>query len=283
MGLKLVLPDVTFSNLSLPVLRDDPVLPDAGALLLLDPTHPLSPWAAGVPATVPNLVAGMAAELAGTAAAGMASAAVVSTFGSASEGYFERTGKGGLHGIVSQTGDVAGKYGRIDLPTGVGDYLHANPTHDYYVSSWGKITRNGSTATSTVYYFLHGLAVTTAAWNLGIQSRSTGNLSAQPSTNRIGLNATKETDGRYIITSAVSDRNAAITTKPTVVSRFGPYTGTDLHGAPSHVLYRLYVEDLTASGRTWDQVNALDVAEYTKHVKTAGGRYYADTHAAPSI
>lgn len=38
LGLKTVIP-VSFTDTSLPVLRDDPVLPAQGALMLLDPGH----------------------------------------------------------------------------------------------------------------------------------------------------------------------------------------------------------------------------------------------------
>jgi hypothetical protein len=47
------------------------------------------------------------------------------------------------------------------------------------------------------------------------------------------------------------------------------------HGV--HVFWRGYVEDLTVSGRTYAEADAIDIAEFTKQVLTSGGRYYGDT------
>jgi hypothetical protein len=283
MGLQIPLPGVHFTDTARPILRDDPILPDLGALLLVDPTHPLGAWSAGVPATVPNLVSAQAAVTAVAAESTLNTVTVTNTFASGAQGILERSGKGGLHGISSQVSSVSANYARLVLPVGVSDYVYANPNNDYYVSSWGRITRNGHPTNATAtYYFLHGLAYTTAAWNIGVQARSSGNMSSQSSVDRLGLAATKETDGRYIVTSAVGTKPSGITAKPTVLSRFGPSSGTEVNGTPSHILYRVYIEDLTKSGRTWADVNALDVAEYTKQVKTAGGRYYGDTFTDPT-
>jgi hypothetical protein len=59
-------------------------------------------------------------------------------------------------------------------------------------------------------------------------------------------------------------------------------SGTAKESAPSVVFYRTYLEDLTVSGRTYAEVDALDVALYTKHVLTTGGRYYGDTYTDPA-
>lgn len=50
----------------------------------------------------------------------------------------------------------------------------------------------------------------------------------------------------------------------------------------SFVLYRMYAEDLTVSGRTKADVLAIDQALYTQHVKTSGGDFYGDTFTDPT-
>lgn len=45
---------------------------------------------------------------------------------------------------------------------------------------------------------------------------------------------------------------------------------------------RAYVEDLTVSGRTYAEVDAIDHALYTKEVLTPGSRYYGDTFTDPA-
>lgn len=56
-GLKMVLSG-TFSDNTLPVLPDDPILAASGSLVLIDAMHPVDPWAAGVHASgaaLPNI------------------------------------------------------------------------------------------------------------------------------------------------------------------------------------------------------------------------------------
>jgi hypothetical protein len=50
----------------------------------------------------------------------------------------------------------------------------------------------------------------------------------------------------------------------------------------SHIIYRFYLEDLTVSGRSYAEVDAISWAEYQKHVLTVGGRYYGDTFTNPT-
>ena len=52
--------------------------------------------------------------------------------------------------------------------------------------------------------------------------------------------------------------------------------------AASWKLYRFYLEDLTVSGRTYAEVDAMDNALYTQEVLTPGGRYYGDTQTSVS-
>lgn len=64
---------------------------------------------------------------------------------------------------------------------------------------------------------------------------------------------------------------------------FAPSSGANPYVNPGAFLfYRAYIEDLTVSGRSYAAVDALDYAEYTKQVTTAGGRYYADTYTDPA-
>lgn len=67
------------------------------------------------------------------------------------------------------------------------------------------------------------------------------------------------------------------------LSEFGT-TGTGAKGNHgSYIFYRSYLEDLTVSGRTFQQVSAIDSAMYNREVLSAGGRYYGDTFTDPAI
>jgi hypothetical protein len=56
----------------------------------------------------------------------------------------------------------------------------------------------------------------------------------------------------------------------------------DLSQQGRRVLYRAYIEDLTVSGRTYAQVQALDYALW-QAAFAPGGRYAGDTFTPPAI
>lgn len=54
-----------------------------------------------------------------------------------------------------------------------------------------------------------------------------------------------------------------------------------MNQAPSWILYRAYLEDLTESGRTYAEVDAIDTAEYVKAFNP-DGRYHDDLWTPPA-
>jgi hypothetical protein len=52
-------------------------------------------------------------------------------------------------------------------------------------------------------------------------------------------------------------------------------------GSESRIFYGFYLEDLTVSGRTYQDVDALDLQAYNIAFGT-GGRYYNDTYTDPA-
>lgn len=54
-----------------------------------------------------------------------------------------------------------------------------------------------------------------------------------------------------------------------------------LNSSPSYVLYRVYIEDLSLSGRTYEQVKSIDDAEHAKAFGI-GGRFHGDTWSNPA-
>lgn len=59
------------------------------------------------------------------------------------------------------------------------------------------------------------------------------------------------------------------------------YSGFSLNESPSYILYRVYIEDLAVSGRTYAEVKAIDDAEFNKAF-APGGRFYNDTWSDPT-
>lgn len=63
---------------------------------------------------------------------------------------------------------------------------------------------------------------------------------------------------------------------------YGPWsTELALNESPSYALYRIYIEDLKLSGRTFEQVKAIDDAEFAKAFGS-GGRFSGDTWSNPA-
>lgn len=256
--------DMKITDPTFPVLTFDPVIPATGALLLIDPKHPQDPMSNGAPANgqlLPNLVAEQAAKLFGsTQAATQADFRILGTPTVA------RTSKGGIY--------TSGQYAAAQFPATLIDYLIANPTHDLYVSLWGRaddpnvgtvteLRRNGSNPGS-------GTAI--------VLSRS----GATPTEALLGSSVTGSSSGTgpFRISAGYSSTNLAGADG----AAFRSGLGANIFGTLGNLKgearrsYRFYLEDLTVSRRTYEQVEAIDAAAYEREVMTSGGRYYNDSY-----
>lgn len=289
---KLTLP-TTFSDSNLPVLADDPMI-SLGTLLLIDPAHSSAPLP-GLPipgSRIPNLATPQARAILGTGAEVRPAWQVGSTFDMGSDGFIERTAKGGLHGASKNPMDSsdAGKGFGFGLPDAIASWIQTNPSHLYYMSVWGRITRiSGETNPP-------GMMAVAAIIQKGKPTQSY--------LNRLSISITRPIGGSA---GAIGARPADFTGIPDSLAPFltnigtSAWTGTpptdlstsrvaswgmcDVIGsvqAASWILYRTYLEDLTVSGRTYAAVDALDQEMYTTAVTTPGGRYYGDTWTDPA-
>jgi hypothetical protein len=293
MTYKLTLPG-TFSDTTLPYFKIDPVLPDdGGALFLIDPQHPVSPWAAGVPAdstSIPNIASAQAADTLG----GPGGTQYPFTFriggaiNNGTNGIVERSTKGGLHGIVSQAQPLTSGDGvAFGIPTAIETYLAANNDHRFYMSQWDVITRVNT-----------GTLATNAAVQAGVLSSGTilariradgfrGASNSVPT--GVLLPAANAVGNRFAACATVANANVSSSTNWSGPF-WGAFAGTHNASAiasynthwPSFVFYRFYLEDLTVSGRTFEEVSAVDYDLYTQDVLTPGGRYYGDSYTAAS-
>ncbi|WP_229994354.1 hypothetical protein [Arthrobacter sp. Bi26] len=225
------------------------------------------------------------------------------------KGKIERTGRGGLHAIVTATGIVSGEYAGIQFPASVIQHIISNPTHIYFASYWGLTTRKASDVNSSYssYMAISANATASATDCLFIASRSTANYPTDA--RRLGysrnpsatVHYTGDTTYNALATPVPVRTNIAVngnggtvakTAAEVVTAKYGKafsagrrveiFPTASGNGNPSEIHYRTYLEDLTISGRTYGQVDALDSAQFTKEVLTSGGRYYGDTYTAPS-
>lgn len=200
-------------------------------------------------------------------------------------GTVERTQKGAIHGIVSQSNLSQDEGAEIRLPADVIKYLIDNPNNEIYISAWMKLTRDG--VANQPARVLIGIAesnnMLTYFYRTGIRPSSGKILAAynqnisqyldQPVVQAIAVNGWTEDE----VPSNPGDIYHHI--------KWGALPGINnsasyLDSMPSYVFYRFYIEDLTVSGRTHAEVNGLDNIEFNKAFGV-DGRYYADSYTDP--
>lgn len=298
MGFKTVLTEAfTGAGLSNPVVRNDLVLPAQGALMLLDVGHSLGGLgASGVPADL-AVIPNVAWEQAAAAIGSGNSTTLGAVFNRADGTNFnlERTGRGGIHGYLS--GAVAANVGLIiEMPSLLQTYLFNNPTADYYISAWDRVTRVATQGGGSWPMF-EGIQRTVASTSnyLGYFDSNTSFDGAAPASGaakRLGARITaRNTLGNTYRSLGVDGWTgtapaSAAEVRPQLAvwgataAFSGAFAGTT--APPSYILYRLYVENLTVSGRTWAEVDAIDYALYLRDFGV-GGRFAGDTFTASPI
>lgn len=273
------------------LLYNDPIM-SGGSLLLFDPTHSLGAFS-GMPvdgAVLPNIAWDIAANILGAGNATTLGALAYKAAPTAGASIMERSGKGGLHGLYSTvtTGVAASQdnYLGIKLPPALRDYVWANLDHAFFVSVWMRVTRPevASAAPQAPAY----LAQSTAAYLFHTQS---GNVSPMSGAARLGrrsaspiLTAVASGQPVFMNVGVNGFTGTAPGTAPGVFfasGAHGPWANYNRPNPLGAILERAYVEDLTVSGRTYAQVDAIDTAlQAAAHA--AGGRWYGDTYTDPS-
>lgn len=303
MGRILKLSDVEFLDGSLPYVVEIDPIEAPGSLMLIEPAHPVRPWPAGVPsngASLPNALWERAIAAYGSGVEASVKPTLVYINMDGTHGAIERSTKGGLHAIISQnvayaeTAVASLAHGELNIDAKLREWQYLHPGNDIYFSVWGRTTRTRRTGTVSPYT---GGATETAwlalsaanyrfvlgdKWISGIQG-DIGNRNDPETT--LGPFLANIGDSSWTTGPA----NATATLASVVF--FGPGGGFSGQASSSSsgrfrtkswVFYRLYIEDLTVSGRTYSQVDALDLALYTDAVLTPGGRYYGDTYTDPA-
>jgi len=205
----------------------------------------------------------------------------------------EKTSKGGIHGIVKQntgnTSDISFVY---NCPRAVRNYILANPNRNYYVSIWCKVTKAPlpSPAVQSNFHF----CTDNSGGTNGFFNSGGGRFNDAGGNRSNAVLLPNIEDGS--ITNPPLDRfNSAqysgiVNNGQTLTSShdiqlglgaFGPWGSFNAEKGASKVLYRAYMEDLTASGRTAAEVSAIDKAMFDKAF-AVGGRFYNDTYTDPN-
>ncbi|MBK1884107.1 hypothetical protein JIN85_16930 [Luteolibacter pohnpeiensis] len=210
----------------------------------------------------------------------------------------ERTTKGGIHGIVSQANPVTASnaWFGFELPTAIKDYLHANlPGREFYVSMTRRLTRAPGTSGGTPprdvgnLVLMGGTTVTAGFIFRQGWPDEISNIYIQPGTRRISMLPDGSALDALLPSQAAASFNTWRGTKPSVPTYYrlawglhGPWSTGYAAALASWVLYRVYIEDLTTSGRTVEEVAALDLAKFTADFGV-GGRFADDTFSDPTV
>lgn len=273
-------------------LRKDAVL-TPGSLLLVDFAHSYDPLTGGVPAAAalcPNIAWEEAAALHGSGSRTdwkLPFDKGGAFTGAGSDGFMERSSKGGIHVCMSQsTADASGNYLLLGLYGGsshkLKDYLYANWEHEYYFDSFERVTRLaanagapthliGNSSSSTVNFLNYGTRDAHFAANKQEYAYSALPQAAVGPQHRAVRNL-----GR----SGSVPASATAIAINLGVGQMGPWNSLYQNQHRSSILYGYYLEDLTVSGRGFDEVKALRAAIFNKDVLTSGGKYYGDSFTA---
>lgn len=239
----------------------------------------------GVPdvgALVPNIAWRRAAALVGGGTRDSLALSRQYTADSAGHLKTERTPKGGLHVIISQNpAENAGfgiqASGDLNIAAGYARYLNQNRAHQFYFSRWERITRGCPPAQGEPASAFIGQS--TGSFQLiQAQDGSFRNETAQKSFATRARSAVGVTHSAAQFSGRNGGDPAFNLVIPFGTGVVGPWFDApqyDGKGASS-VFYRAYLEDLTVSGRTYEQALAADRALFADAF-AVGGRYYGDT------
>lgn len=282
-GIKLVIP-YSFTDKKLPVLRVDDALPGAGALLLYDATHAAGRWGGGARngLSIPNVAAEQARALTGSDLTGSLE------MGSTGPMTVARTGKGGLHAAPSAVAPLpAGNFVQVVPPAALAAYLIENPGHSYYFSQWTRGARQ-TPRQSGVPAFTAAFAKGGNSFLLDLYRNGdtqgtypNGNLGADVFLGAQTNNMAEGEPARQDIAVAgwfgpVPAAASEVLTYPFMLGRTGPAHSQEVQ--PEVILYRVYLEDLTVSGRSYAQASEADDTVFRREVLTSGGRYSGDSY-----
>ena len=247
-----------------PITRNDPGLTE-GSLWLFDATRTLPDdfnfLSTGGPALY-NVAEDECMALTGCSQADTQSR-FVNTF-TAGHALFERTPRGGMHGIVTKTNQTTTDAAFFTLSEPVRQWLLAHSNDTYAAFAHFRTTR-GRTSPGSV-----------ADFQVASQS--------SPSANRLILGNFNHSVGAEVSAgeqAGFSYHNATVgfTTLYTNLPVWGSaqgYGGLSINLCASYVLYRFHLINLTASGLTYEAALALDTSVF-ENTFGVGGKYYGDT------
>lgn len=289
MGKIIRLTGVSLTDNSAPriILRDP--IESVGSLFLFDGARQYGQFSGLPPAsqTIPNVLSDRAAALLSAHASSL-DLTVASGSITSKAGIFlaERTGKGGIHGISTLSGNqTTADYYVLLAPDVIRAHIQNNPTRSFYASIWSVVTRQGihNAANQSIFHQAPNTNNLVFAFPGGTPSYGNNlGFSTSPSGHDYGTGPTVPY-ARFGALGWSQHIGAGPGTSPLEfgVGNFGAWSGFNQNKTASRIIYRAYLEDLTASGRTFAQVQAIDYALF-QAAFAPGGKFADDTYTSPS-
>lgn len=271
MGQKYALQGASFINPAFRKLYDDKGLND-GSLAMLDLTHSLTAYT-GVPtdvSTVYNIAWNQAKSIIGSGDAASLAWETRNAF-TPTSGLFERTTKGALHGLISQVAKLSTNFYYFKLPLALREYMRTNTTRNYAVWFWYQLTRTSGNTTNLREFI--------DANTVSVSSNSIFNGSFSNSLTGAPDRATINKATGWTGTAASAD--GTHTTNYPAWGNASGFTGLNLTGSKSFVLYRVHIVDVALSGKTYAELEADDLALFNS-LFGVGGRLHGDSWALTS-
>lgn len=295
MGKLLRLHGVSLTDTTAPKIITRDKIESAGSLMLFDGNHQFSQFS-GLPgsgADIPNALSNIAAGLLGVGEVQTAMKVIAVSADSPTLFKKERTLKGGIHGIVTQSGaQASAQMYFMCASDSIRNYVRDNPTHTFYFSLWQRITRKAlaSPASQAPFYFTNGVSATTN-YRFHMQGGQPFPSATSPSVWRgskvdpaaSDKDVANDTNRFTSLAVQGNSGNGPVGTDPIAlgVGTYSAWNALNYNAGASRIIYRAYIEDLTVSGRTYAEVEAIDYALY-QEAFAPGGKFYGDTYTAPS-
>ncbi len=264
----------------LPKPADDAGLVD-GSLLMIDMTHSLSLafGPAGVPAAnaaIYNVAWKQAAALIGSGDQNTLAAKYTSSL-TTTDALSERTSKGGLHTIMSQTAHTAAHNAGFTIPAAILAYMNANPTHAYGWWRWAFVDRLATQVDGNSCDFSIASPTSPASNFLFKVSGGAGNSLGFTRASQSVTGWTGTAPGTTTNESGIEGWGGV-----------GPFAGLSGNHCKSYVHYRTHIIDITAASAanvaaggaalTFPILDAADLG-LSNSLFAVGGRLYGDAWA----
>lgn len=220
------------------------------------------------------------------------------------EARFERTAKGGIHGIMRQgtSGVTAGHGAKLVIPDSILEYIRSKPNNRFGIGLWGRVTRKAILPTVA-----SGNPPQAQHFSIGRSTNKTGaifNVSQDNTLVTMYPPGTYPVPGNYEYQGQEGTQQVGVwtpsfstkwngETQPSVNTVAGGFWWGSVGGNannnplmlncfPSMVFYGLFIEDLTVSNITTAKF-VEDFEKETAKSFAVGGRFYGDTYSDPAV